>query len=664
MIKNYRLSVLLFIALLPVINSHAQIAFSPYVDSLSRLATHNSVLLLIRQLAGDTTVTINGQTTTIQSRHYLNPSNAKAADFIFEKFAEYGYAPEVQTFSGNRGENVIATKTGTRHPEKEFIICGHYDNMPSGSTAPGADDNGSGTVAVLEAARILAPFDFDYTIRFAAWDEEEIGLVGSYTYAEEAYEQGHEILGVINLDMIAWDSDNDYTYTIATNDLSQAFTNDYITTTALYQPQFTHNYYYTTASDHASFWEFGYPAFLAIEDWYDFNAYYHTTGDDIPILNMDYFVAFVRSAIANLAAQAWDQRMVLQHDPVISGNSTDAREALLVVTSSQPVASGGNSPRLYYSTDGANFYSTTPYESTADSFRFMIPGFPIGTEVSYYFAVQDSLNRMVASLPAGGKGINPPGTQAPESFFSYQVDYIIATNDCSPNTPLPISDFQNTYDEIEIMSPGEIMDLNVKIDISHTRTGELRLILKGPDDTAIMLSDRNGGDGDNYTGTLFDDQAELSITEASPPFTGRFRPQLALSQFAGKPVNGTWQIRVNDGGAGNTGTLDNWCLTMLYQDPSIGINGVEPNEKPYLGQNYPNPAGTSTSITFRLDTPSNVTLRLYNIYGQMVAELANGHFDAGNHLVMTGLKHLRPGKYLYRLETETIHETRSMVIIR
>lgn len=238
---------LLFIALLPGFNSYAQIAFSPYVDSLSRLATHNSVLLLIRQLAGDTTVTINGQTTTIQSRHYLNPSNAKAADFIFEKFAEYGYAPEVQTFSGNRGENVIATKTGTRHPEKEFIICGHYDNMPSGSTAPGADDNGSGTVAVLEAARILAPFDFDYTIRFAAWDEEEIGLVGSYAYAEEAYEQGHEILGVINLDMIAWDSDNDYTYTIATNDLSQALTNDYITTTALYQPQFTHNYYYTTA---------------------------------------------------------------------------------------------------------------------------------------------------------------------------------------------------------------------------------------------------------------------------------------------------------------------------------------------------------------------------------------------------------------------------------
>jgi len=664
MIKKYRLLVFLIMAFLPGLNVNAQIAYSPYVDSLSQLATHNSVLLLIRQLAGDTSVTVNGITTTIQSRHYLNPSNAKAADFIFEKFTEYGYSPDIQNFSGSRGENVIATKTGTRYPEKEFIICGHYDNMPSGSTAPGADDNGSGTVAVLEAARILAPFDFDFTIRFAAWDEEEIGLVGSYAYAESAFNQGHEILGVLNLDMIAWDSDNDYTYTIATNALSQAFTNDYITTTALYQPQFNHNYYYTTASDHASFWEFGYPAFLAIEDWYDFNEYYHTTGDDIPILNMDYFVAFVRAAIANLAAQAWDQRIVLQHDPVVSGNSTGMREATLTVISNQPIAGGNNAPRLYYSSEEVVFDYVTPYESVDNTFSFMIPGFPIGTEVHYYFAVQDSLSRFIASLPAGGRGISPPGTQAPETFFSYQVDYIVALNECSPNTPLAIADYQNTLDEIEISAPGDIMDLNVKIDITHTKTGELRLILKGPDDTAIMLSDRNGGEGDNFTNTQFDDQAEQSITEGSAPFSGRFRPQFALGAYNGKPMAGTWQIRVNDGGAGNTGTLDNWCLQMLYDDPSIGIAENEAQNEPHLGQNYPNPANSSTSIAFNLETPSNIKLNIYNIYGQVVAELANSYFSAGRHMVVTGLKQLNPGRYFYRLETETFNETRAMVIIR
>ncbi len=661
--KHLRILTLFSLLAFPGLKTQAQLAYSPFVDSLSQLADHNTILLLIRQLAGDTTVTIDGITSAIQSRHYLNPNNAKAADFIYQKFSEFGYTPEVQTFSGNRGENVIATKTGIKYPEKEFIICGHYDNMPSGSTAPGADDNGSGTVAVLEAARILAPFDFDYTIRFAAWDEEEIGLVGSYAYAEQAFLQGHQILGVLNLDMIAWDSDNDYTYTIATNDFSQAFTNDYITTTALYQPQFSHNYYYTTASDHASFWEFGYPAFLAIEDWYDFNEYYHTTGDDIPILNMDYFVGFVRAAIANIAAQAWDQRISLFHESLVSGSSTDAREAVLTVNSNNPVAEGENAPRLYYSTGGLEFNYVLPASATGNLYTFMIPGFPVGTEVFYYFALQDSMGRLTATLPEGGRGINPPGTQAPESMFSYQVDYFVSVDQCSGNTPLAINDFQNTYDEIEITSPGDILDLNVKVDISHTRTGELRLILKGEDDTAVMLSDRNGGEGDHYTNTIFDDQADVPVSEAQAPFTGRYMPEMPLSAFNGKPLAGNWQLRINDGGSGNSGTLNNWCLQFLYYDPSIGISNPE-LQQANLEQNYPNPANTSTSIGFSLPAASEVKLVVYDIYGQMVAQLADGQMGAGRHLVVAGLRNLQPGRYFYRLETEKFTATRSMVIVR
>ncbi|MBK9358773.1 MAG: M20/M25/M40 family metallo-hydrolase [Bacteroidales bacterium] len=663
--KNYCLLVFQVFLLFTGVKSFAQIAYSPFVDSLTQLATHNSVLLLTRQLAGDTTVTVNGQTTTIQSRHYLNPSNAKAADFIYDKFMEYGYTPEIQTFNGTRGENIIATKTGSKYPDNEFIICGHYDNMPSGSTAPGADDNASGTVAVLEAARILAPFDFDFTIRFAAWDEEEIGLVGSSVYAQSAVGQEHNILGVLNLDMIAWDSDNDYEYTISTNDFSQSFTNDFITTTGLYQPQFNHNYYYTEASDHASFWDYGYPAMLAIEDWYDFNEYYHTTGDDIEILNMDYYVAFVRASIANLAAQAWDQRIGMQHDPIPSGNSTDQREAVLVVSCSQTIASDEFAPRLYYSTNGISFDFILPVESAGNTYRFMVPGFPIGTEVRYFFALQDSLARMMATLPAGGKGISPAGTQPPHNFFTYKVDYLLMLNECSVNTPIAINDLQNTYDQIEISATGNILDLNVKVDISHPETGDLRLILTGPDATSLMLSDRNGGEGDNYTNTVFDDQAEHSISEGIPPYTGRFRPEFPLEVFNGKPVSGTWQIRVNDGGAGNTGTLENWCLQILYPDPSTGIEQqTNKNENRYLGQNFPNPASGSTSIIVDLPYSSDIKLTLFDLYGREVEQLASGHFIAGRHLLTTTLKHLEPGRYFYRLETENINETRSLVIIR
>jgi subtilisin-like proprotein convertase family protein len=659
-----KIALMLLVIVLTGRYSNAQIAYSPYVDSIIQLADHNSVLLLTRQLAGDTSVTVNGELVTITSRHYLNPGNSVAADFIFERFEEYGYTPEVFTFSNGRGENVLAKKTGTKYPEKEYIICGHYDDMPSGSNSPGADDNASGTVAVLEAARLFANLEFDYTIRFAAWDEEEIGLVGSKAYANFAAMQGRQIMGVLNLDMIAWDSDDDFTYTIATNTASQAFSNDFITTAALYEPQLNHNFYFTTASDHASFWNAGYPAMLAIEDWYDFNEFYHSPQDDIDILNMDYYVSMLRASLANIAAQAWDQRINLEHDAVISGNSTDTREAVLVVNSSQSIDKDNFPPRLYYSVNDGPFEFVLPISAEDNTFTFMIPGFPIISEVKYYFALQDSAARMMATLPAGGKGINPAGTQAPENSFSYLIDHIVSVFDCSQTTPLPITDFQNTYDNIELTGQGEVMDLNLNVNITHTRTGDLRLIVIGPDGTVVLLSDKNGGNGDNYTNTTFDDDALLLITEGTPPFTGSYRPQMLLSAFNDRPINGTWQLRVNDGGSGNTGTLDSWCLQILYRDATVNVEDFAAEAGDLLLQNYPNPAPGVTNIRFRLDRPSQVRLLVYDLYGKQVAELANSKFDAGNHLLVAGLRHLAPGRYFYQLITDKVTLTKPLVLTR
>ncbi|MBW6490127.1 MAG: M20/M25/M40 family metallo-hydrolase [Lentimicrobium sp.] len=659
-----RIALLLISNVILSLSLSAQFGYSPFLDSIIQQADHNSVLLLTRQLAGDTTVTINGDVVTINSRHYLSAGNTRATDFLYQKFQEYGYTPEIHTFNGTRGKNVLAKKTGTKYPQKEFIICGHYDNMPSGNNSPGADDNASGTVAVLEAARLFANLDFDYSIRFAAWDEEEIGLVGSAAYAQYASFQGRQILGVLNLDMIAWDSDNDFVYTIATNTLSQSFSNDFLSTTALYQPQMNHNYYYTTASDHASFWSYGYPAMLVIEDWYDFNDYYHTPSDEIDILNMDYYVAMLRAALANIAAQAWDHRIGMEHNPVVSGNSTEPREAVLTVYSSHPINNNNFPPHLYYSVNNSEFEFVLPETAVDNVYTFLIPGFPMETNVQYYFAVQDSAGRLMATLPAGGKGINPPGTEVPEFFFNYDIGNIFAVSECSQTTPLPIIDFQNTYDNIQISGPGEIMDLNVNLNITHTRTGDLRIILTGPDGTISMLSDKNGGSGDNYTNTTFDDEAEQSITQGVAPFTGRFRPQMPLSAFNNRPIAGNWQLRVNDGGAGNTGTLDSWCLHFLFLDETVSVSGPDEEANVIMLQNYPNPTSDYTNIRFGLNQPSHVTLEIYNQVGQQVAELVNGKFDQGSHLIVAGLKHLAPGRYFYRLVTEKSIQTKPLVIIR
>lgn len=654
----------LLVAAFSGLNATAQIAYSPFLDSIIHLADENSVMLLTRQLAGDTSVTVDGQTYTITSRHYNNQGNSRAADFIYSKFVEYGYTPEIHTFSNGRGENVIATKIGTKYPDKEFIICGHYDNMPSGNNSPGADDNASGTVAVLEAARLFANLDFDYTIRFAAWDEEEIGLVGSYAYAQRASNLNQDIIGVLNLDMIAWDSNNNFVYTIATNTLSQDFTNDFIRTTKLYQPVLNHNYYYTTVSDHASFWQFNYPAMLVIEDWYDFNAYYHTPNDDINILNVPYYLALLRASIANIGAQAGDQRVYINHDPVVSGNSTGPREAVFQISSNQVIDVENFPPRLYYSANGSEFEFVEPTDIYFNYYTFQIPGFPMGTEVRYYVAVQDSSARLVATLPAGGKGISPPGSISPGIYYNYMVDNIFSIENCSVTTPIAISDSDNTYDYITVTSQGTVIDLNVSVDITHSRTGDLRLILTGPTGSVSLLSDRNGGNGDNYTQTTFDDQATVSISEGTPPFSGRFRPEMALSNFSNKPMNGTWTFRINDGAISNTGTLNSWCLHFQYRDINTSAGYDQVSNKEVLSQNYPNPTHGITNIEFTLDKPDDITLAVYNQFGQEVAVLAKGRYEAGNHLIVAGLKNLSSGRYIYRLITGNGVFSKPLVIVK
>ncbi len=643
---------------------NAQLAYSPFVDSIASLSDEESILLLTRQLAGDTTVTIDGQVVTISSRHYLSNGNALAAQFIYEKFQEYGYQPEYQYFNGTRGINVIATKVGSRYPDKEYIICGHYDNMPSGPIAPGADDNASGTVAVMEAARILSSLDLDYTVKFAAWDEEEIGLIGSEHYAGLAYANGDDILGVLNLDMIAWDSNNDMVYSIATNTASSVFTSDFITTTGYYQPILSNNFINTTASDHASFWQFGYPAILAIEDFDDFNAYYHTPNDDIPILNMPLYEALVRASIANIASNALNQRFEFLHDPIISGNSIQPRETSVIIGSDHTIGFGSNAPRLYYSIDNIVFNYVLPTEVSNDTFSFVVPGFPMGTVVQYYFAVQDSAATMIATFPSGGLGINPPGSTPPTAFFTYEVGNFFVSENCSANVPLAIPDNSNTYDQLDVIQEGDLLDLDVLVDITHPTTEELRIILISPENISTMLSDRNGEDGDNYTQTIFDDQAMISINEGSSPFTGRFRPEISFDSYLNKSIKGQWRLRIVESGVPNSGMLNQWCLHFLYEDLSIGTTDIALNKKPLLQQNYPNPANTITNIKFRLPESSVVSLIISDNLGREVRTLASGKYQAGDHIIITSVADLKPGNYFYTLKCNQYIETLQFIITR
>jgi len=104
--------------------------------------------------------------------------------------------------------NVVATLPGTDpNDDRIFVVSGHYDSrasnvMDAESLAPGANDDASGTVAVMEMARIMSNHDFPATIIFMAVAGEEQGLLGAYQWAEEAAEEGKNIAGMITNDII------------------------------------------------------------------------------------------------------------------------------------------------------------------------------------------------------------------------------------------------------------------------------------------------------------------------------------------------------------------------------------------------------------------------------------------------------------------------------
>ena len=97
------------------------------------------------------------------------------------------------------------------------------------------------------------------------------------------------------------------------------------------------------------------------------------------------------------------------------------------------------------------------------------------------------------------------------------------------------------------------------------------------------------------------------------------------------------------------------------------VSGVGSESEPYafaLDQNYPNPFNPSTTINFSIMKSSNVTLTVYNILGQKVVTLVNGHLDAGAHSVQFNAVKLATGVYIYRLEAGSYVAQKKLMLLK
>ena len=302
-----------FILIFVIENQIITAQIDPTVTAIINSVSIDSLYENLNYLSGEKSVTIPSGTQFILSRAYTSSGNLAAEEYLQLRLKKYGLKTSLQTFDAGGG-NVIGIQSGIRKPNQKIIICAHFDSRPYTGSAPGADDNGSGTSAVLEAARILSKFQTDYTIVYALWDNEEPGLNGSSFYAQQASSNNDSIVAVINMDMIAWDSNNDNLAEIHTRDVQNS------NQIAGKMANINSNYGLglnlaiinpgISASDHASFWNKNYSAVLLIENYsnvngmHDFNSYYHSSLDNIQHINKTFFEKCAKLSIATLASYA------------------------------------------------------------------------------------------------------------------------------------------------------------------------------------------------------------------------------------------------------------------------------------------------------------------------------------------------------------------------
>jgi len=290
--------------------------FSSYSQNIQDIINQvdiDKISLTLNEFTGEQTTIVDGNTITILNRQQAN--NGLAGDYLVERLGALDNISVTEQPFNTNGRNIIATQIGKTNPNDIYIVCAHYDTVDDYC----ADDNATGTAAVLEIARILSTQCLDNTIIYALWDEEEIGLRGSQFYANQAAGNGDNILGVLNMDMIGYDGDavgqpGDNEFDIDYRNIagSVAMKDDILAVLNTYT--FDLNVIEvnpgTTASDHASFWFANgganpFSAVLVGESWEtnDETPFYHTAQDRFATLDLPYLNEMVKLVTGYMATK-------------------------------------------------------------------------------------------------------------------------------------------------------------------------------------------------------------------------------------------------------------------------------------------------------------------------------------------------------------------------
>jgi len=238
------------------------------------------------------------------SKYITEPGNRRARDYLVRALRGFGYTPIVQEFEalpGVSSANVVATLTGTEDPALTYVISSHFDSSRRGA---GADDNTSGTAALLETARVLARHPQRASIQFVFLTGEEAGLLGARHYVQRARASNLQVVGVLNNDMVGWANDHRLDNTIRYS--SDGIRDVQHAAAGLYSELITYDTkYYKNTDAHVFFDAYGdivggigsYPILG--------NPNYHQSTDRIETVNHRLIAEVSRTTVATIMALAY-----------------------------------------------------------------------------------------------------------------------------------------------------------------------------------------------------------------------------------------------------------------------------------------------------------------------------------------------------------------------
>lgn len=251
------------------------------------------------------------------AQHYIRTELGKWGTLTSQSFSAQGSSPNQKYY------NWQTSLPGTRPELAPILIGAHYDTVPG---SPGADDNASGIAVLLAIAEILYATPPRRPVHFVAFDLEEYGLVGSTTCAQTWKAQQRPIHLMLSLEMLGYFTAKPCSQNYPLKALSRIYpsTGDFIAligngatllkmielqryikqagTPCQWLPVINrgHQIPATRRSDHAPFWDAGYPAIM-ITDTADLrNPHYHAASDRIDTLDVRIMAKITQGLAAGL----------------------------------------------------------------------------------------------------------------------------------------------------------------------------------------------------------------------------------------------------------------------------------------------------------------------------------------------------------------------------